>query len=150
MPLIQPLLLQGLNLCRSGASGAPHSRWQPASSSTISMAAALGSYLAVCSGSTVQMLDLNPQFGQVNIVQVFEFLQQVSAVSLFQTGKGPDQVSLPVQHAPCCCSSVGNTLWSMENPSLRATPQLYIISQQQLTKKQLDACRVKHQVLMSD
>ena len=88
-------------MCQSGASGAPHSRWQPASSSTVSMAAALGSYLAVCSGSTVQMLDLNPQFGQVNIVQTFDFLQQLSAVSLFQTGKGSEEVSLLVQHTPC-------------------------------------------------
>ena len=96
--LIPPLLLQGINVCQAGASDELHSRWQPPTSSTISMAAALGSYLAVCSGSTVQLLDLNPQFGQVNIVQVFDFLQQVSAVSLFQAGKGTKEVSLSVQH----------------------------------------------------
>ena len=119
---MQPLLLQGLNVCHSGTSGAPHSKWQPASNSTISMAAVLGSYLAVCSGSAVQMLDLNPQFGQVNIVQVFDFLQQVSAVGLFQTGKGPEEVSLPVQHKPCLLKLRGQCSVVNEKPDFMSNP----------------------------
>ena len=117
--MFKPLLLQGVNVCNSGASGAPHSRWQPASSSPISMAAALGSYLAVCSGSTVHLLDLNPQFGQVNTVQVFEFLQQVSAVSCFQAGRRPEEVRLLRQHHPCLLKLIGQC--SMFNEEFKYT-----------------------------
>ena len=104
------------------------------------MAAALGSYLAVCSGSTIQLLDLNPQFGQVNIVQVFKFLQQVSAVSCFQAGKGPEEVRLPRQHKPCLlklswqCSLAKEKIQTNEQPHSSASFPI-----RRLTKRQLNA-----------